>query len=674
MSADLTTAPAGVTILERYTGRPDERGVLERIPLELPPFSAGSYWSLPHGSLTWFSTASNVTHLVFGQHLEELPEGGLFLLLALAAGDHLAVLPLTGRVSAAWLAVGGGRPMIHLGTLGHAPVSGDLPLVSWARAANPYVAARQAWEQAVTAGPIKGSVKLRGEKSLPEFLHYLGFATWEEYRTDYDAPRLVDLIQRLNASGVPVRWIQIGVGHRDGKPVSGDRQTRWPHQAEKLISFRPHPSKFPEGWKPVTDALSPYGVTWLGQFQALNGCLTGIHPENELGALNEHLMPVSSGALAVRNDPKAAGAFYDAMIGEAARSGFHFIKMDNESPNLNIYVRPEPIENPIQAAVNNQRAYQAAAKKYLDGTINCQAHYPVGVFHTGDSTMTRLSSDYTKGDAQTGRRTLFNAYGNVPWLGHTVWGDHDMFSSSDPIQGQRMAIARALSGGTVYVADRAEEIARDVALPLCYAEGRVLRPLAPAAPLTDSLFLDALSPLGRHAFRVVAPLPNQVAAVAAYNLTPVKSEVAGIIRPQDYAEASNMMQPYPGAWEVPPEGLLLFDWYAQTAARLGSELRFMMRDYSDRFFLLCPVHDGWAVIGRVDKYLSPAAVEIVDRRPGELTLKMVESGPLAVWTDRGFIGSPDTSFRHVGGGLWIADLPVGQIDNVVRVRLRWRLT
>jgi hypothetical protein len=668
--ADVTRAPSGVTILTGYTGRPDAQGVLERFGLLLPPFTAGSYWSLvptSPGPHAWYSTASNVTHVVFERQVQGLPEGGQFMLLALEDGDFLAVLPLTGRVSTTWLTVEDGRPALKLGTLGTGPVRGDLPVVAWSRAANPYVAARRAWEQAVATPPIKGSVKLRAEKALPEFLHYLGFATWEEYRTDYDAARLVDLIGRLNASGVPVRWIQIGVGHRDGKPLSRDgaTRTRWPHQAEKLNSFRPHPERFPDGWTPVTDALSPAGVTWLGQFQALNGCLTGIHPQNDLGDLNRHLMPVSSGALAVRNDPAAADAFYDAMLGAAARDGFHFVKMDNQSPNLAIYVRPEPIDNPVQAAVNNQRAYQAAAQRHLGGTINCMAQYPVGVFHSGESTMTRSSVDYTKWDMQIGRRILFDAFGNAPWLGHTVWGDHDMFHSSDPIQGQRFCLAHALSGGTIYLSDRADHIAAEAVLPLCYRDGRLLRPLAPAAPLTDSLFVDALS--GFQAYRVVAPLPNGVAAVAVYNLSRTKADVEGVIRPEDYAEASNMLQPYPGAWQIPPEGLLLYDWYAQTAARLEGEQRFPMRDYSDRYVLLCPIEDGWALIGRPDKYLSPAAVEVTRRGPAELTLRMAEGGPLAVWSAYGAVRSDDASFRDAGGGLWVADVAAGQPEHVVRV-------
>ena len=56
---------------------------------------------------------------------------------------------------------------------------------------------------------------------------------------------------------------------------------------------------------------------------------------------------------------------------------------------------------------------------------------------------------------------------------------------------------------------------QDLILPLCYKDGRILRPLAPAAPLPESLFIEP----AKDPYRVVAPLANESAAVVVYNLT-----------------------------------------------------------------------------------------------------------------------------------------------------------
>ena len=92
-----------------------------------------------------------------------------------------------------------------------------------------------------------------------------------------------------------------------------------------------------------------------------------------------------------------------------------------------------------------------------------------------------------------------------------------------------------------------------------------------------------------------------------------------------------------------------------------------MRGFSDRFLLLSPIHDGWAVVGRTDKYLSPAAVEVVSRTSRVLELRMVESGPLAVWTSAGAVSSKEAKVHRADGGLWTLDPPPGKSNFVLHI-------
>jgi hypothetical protein len=348
------------------------------------------------------------------------------------------------------------------------------------------------------------------------------------------------------------------------------------------------------------------------------------------------------------------------MLGAVKRHGMAFIKMDFESPNLDHYIGTP---NPVEAAIHNQRAYQAAAGKYLQGTINCMAHYAPGIFNTANSTMTRVAQDYSKGNATNARQILYHAYGNLPWAGQTVWGDHDMFHSSDTVSNKMMAVAKAMSGGTVYLSDRVDDFATELIAPLCFKNGRILRPLAPAAPLPESLFITP----AREPFRVVAPLPNATAAVVVYNLTDPVKQIEGFVRAGDYSDASIMMQPYPGKWNQPKEGLLVYDWRERKAQRLNGTLKFTITGFADRFFLLCPIQEGWSVVGRTDKYLSTAAVEVTTRTRDEIVLRMTERGPLAVWAAYGTVTSKDAQFRAGGGGLWVAEIPAGTENKTVRI-------
>jgi len=136
-------------------------------------------------------------------------------------------------------------------------------------------------------------------------------------------------------------------------------------------------------------------------------------------------------------------------------------------------------------------------------------------------------------------------------------------------------------------------------VPLCLKDGKLLRPLAPAAPLPESLCTDPMHE--EKAYRVIAPLVNGAAAVAAYNLLDrAESKVRSSVSSDDYTQAGNMVSPYRGPWKVPAEGLLLYDWHEQKGHIMESDYTFSMEGFSDKLIYLLPVISGWAVIGPVE--------------------------------------------------------------------------
>ena len=57
--------------------------------------------------------------------------------------------------------------------------------------------------------------------------------------------------------------------------------------------------------------------------------------------------------------------------------------------------------------------------------------------------------------------------------------------------------------------------------------------------------------------------------------------------------------------------------------------------FGDRLLQLSPVENGWAVIGRTDKYLAAAAVTAIKATRQSITVKLHESGPLGIWLAEG---------------------------------------
>lgn len=649
------TAAAGVhTITVQNERAANGASAIRSFTLATPRFDRACYWAayqkydplaMPAGN--WPECANRIQPLAVTS-FQNLTPHGMFALLRCEDGRFLALLPVVGPRSIAWFQSQGDQLAVTIGNLGTGPLDGDLPVLAWAWGGDPYAACRAVWGAALSHPAVSWSTRWRADKPYPEAFRYLGWCSWEQYHNAISSDLIVEAAQAIEESGLPIRYMLIDDGHLDDK----DRQ---------LVSFRPN-EKFLEGWAPLMRFKRPERIRWMGLWLSFSGYWQGIHPVNQFGDLNEHLMDVVYRPLIQEKNlaprparvPKTgylhAAAWYDTMIGAARAAGFDFVKVDNQARNLRFYIGTD---QPVEAAASNNQALEAACARHMDGLINCMAHNAVCAFNTRIGGVGRCSEDYARGKPDRARRHLHNSYGNIPWLGQTLWGDHDMFHSSDPFAGAEMAVSKALSGGPAYVSDAPHEFVPENIRPLAYEDGELLRPLAPAAPLPESLFIDPFAEAAP--YRVMAPLSGGAAAVCVYNLTEPERAVEGWVAPSDYVAAGGMLQP-PERWAPPMQGLVLYDWRSGTALPLTARHCFPLDKFGDRLFLLCPIREGWAIIGRPDKYLSPAAVEILSASPEEIVVRMVESGPLLAWNSAARrVASPGCECRAQGGGLWRAE-------------------
>lgn len=647
---------AGVESLSGYEGTPDDTGVLERYELSVPAFERACYYAnfqrydpAYPGGPKWPNGANRCQPLRVTD-FSDLRYGGSFLLLDLADGGALALLPLSGATTLTWLSGEGNQLVLNLGTLGTAPAAGDLPLYAWSRAADVYTACRRVWEAAIGDPLIGASTRMRAEKRYPDIFKYLGWCSWEEFHAAIDADLLLDAADKLDASPLPIRYMLVDDGHLD----HDDKR--------RLASFETN-EKFPNGWRDLMAKRSDDGLSWFGLWLNFNGYWNGVAPENRLGDLDDRMLTNNAGAKLPDTDPLSSTAFYDAMIAAARKAGYDFVKVDNQSNNLALY---RGTESPTACAVANQQALETACARHMDGLINCMAHGTACYLNTRLSVVNRCSEDYKLNDLACAKRHLHNSYGNLPWLGQTMWGDHDMFHSNDPVCGRMMAVSKAVSGGPIYLSDAPDAFVPGHVSPLCYEDGELLRPVAPATPTADCVFANPFE--DDAPYKAVAPLEGGATAVVAYNLTEPEKSVSGAITRDDYLAAGALVQGDSQGWAPVGDDLLVYDWYEGTGSRLDGEYPIELDAFSDRLLLLCPIVGGWAIVGRPDKYLSPAAVEVIRACEREITVRMKESGPLLIWKDGVSVDSEDCALSPVGGGFWRAALPVGPGERVVRLR------
>ena len=142
-----------------------------------------------------------------------------------------------------------------------------VPVALVQSAGNIYQVFRQAYETLISDRNVSALQK-RTEKNYFEALNYLGWCTWEHYHFDIDETKILNDLDAIETSGVPVRYVLIDDGHLANK----NRQ---------LTSFTPDPQRFPNGWAPIMAHKNKDKIRWIGLWYALSGYWMGISPDND---------------------------------------------------------------------------------------------------------------------------------------------------------------------------------------------------------------------------------------------------------------------------------------------------------------------------------------------------------------------------------------------------------
>ncbi len=638
----------GMFILNQQQLVPNEGGIIAQIKLELPEFEKGVYYrpfseKLAAGNRVeplWFEDITQLdTFALSAPRMDKHMNLGAFMMLKKEDGNYLALLPLVSNRIGNTFSIRNNSVYLTTATYGTRTENVAAPLLSYARSENPYEAARQAWELAMNTEGIKGNINWRENKTYPEAYKYLGWCSWEHYRQNINEEIIVNAISEIKTSTIPFRWVLVDDGYLDQKQG-------------QLVSFGVDKNKFPDGWKNITSQKDEK-IKWMGIWRNFNGYMQGISPEHTMPHLQDYFRLSESykkKCYMPQISPEASNAFYNEMTADTKNNGFDMIKVDFQSDNFRFNTG---FENAILGVHYNNSALEENCKSKNLQLLNCIAQQNFNVFNQKYSALIRGSVDYkiTKDRLDV---TLVQNFANAFWLGHTHWLDQDMFFANHKSSARLMAVARAMSGGPIYLSDEPQNIDETVLKPLTYADGRILGTLAPGVPLPESLLQDPYAE-GK-AFRVIAPLKNNCAAIMAVNLSQDDKEVSTYVSLNDYTFAGGLIQPYEGLWKIPEDGIVMYDSYSGSASILKNDHQFKLESRKERLFQLSPIQHGWSVIGRPDKYLSAAGFELLNIDAETIKIKMIEDGPLLLWSDNKEPKSDNFEFTKLENGLWRGEL------------------
>lgn len=657
----------GVVVLKSFEASPTD-GILKTLSATLPKYESVVYFStdgrerLLDAANRVFPWVANSLKTIVSDGFNPDPKtdepsrNGLLALFKLYDGNYLVLQGIASPTAYAHLQISDdGNLSVVLANFGDEPVAGDIPILAWAKDKDMYKAFQGAWQSTMNTDALKGRTAMRYQKAYPEMFNYLGWCSWEQYRRNITSDLMVDAMNKIEKSPLPIRWVMVDDGHQHQSGLTmGD---------SRMLSFKAHPENFPHGFLPLMDLKSDK-IKWMGIWHAMNGQWQGLNPEHEMRELDSYMMKISKkykgepmDMMMPKGDSVSSWMFYKSLIGSTKEHGFDFVKIDNQNRQMAFY---QGKGNPVQTVTQHAQSLERAAKDLSGGLINCFCADLLSLMNTKYSAVSRVSVDYLLNNEEKAKSHLYQSYQNTLWMCQAVWPDHDMFHSSDQFCGRMMAVSKVMSGAPIYLSDLPDDFQEELVTPICYSDGRLLRPLAPAVPLPESATLSALSE--PKAYRVVAPLPNRAAAFVVYNLThptPSKS-IKTQITEEDYMYASSFIQPAVDQWKVPEEGLVYYDWYKGIGGLLDGRYEIELSGFSDCFVQLTPIVQGWSVIGCTDKYFSAAAIEIVEYGENEIKLKIVESGSVVVFNRKKVDCSEAQKIEDLGNNLWKITLPTGK--------------
>lgn len=596
--------------------------------IEIPAYKRGIFFSRDSrpGDYQWPNNTNRLLPWVFNR-LDDLtqedypgiPSNGApsvlgdALLLELTDGGFLFAKAVAGENSISWFQVNkDGSLTVYLSTLGTDALASQAPVLLAEKGKTVYDAIHKTYTALIGNREVSALQK-RTDKDYFEAFNYLGWCSWEHYHFDIDETKMLNDLDGIEASGLPIRYVLIDDGHLASK----NRQ---------LTSFVPDKERFPNGWKNIISRKKEDKIKWMGLWYNFCGYWMGISPENDFPEKIKETLYSYNGSMLPGKSKENIGTFYQYYIGTLKDYGFDFLKIDNQSFLLPLYMGNTEV---IRQAKACNLALEEQTHSQQVGLMNCMAQNILNIDHTQYSNLARVSIDYKKYDEDMAKSHLFQSYTNTLLQGQTVWPDHDMFHSSDTICGSLMARSKAISGGPVYLSDSPVDFVKENILPLIDEEGRIFRPKAPAIPTPESVITNPLK--DGKAYRVFAPTGNEAVSLICYNLntSPSYQQVETTISPADYSLRETMS----GKAAPQAERILLYDWEKQTAEVLTADKQIALEGFTDRLFHLCPIRNGWAVVGIQEKFLSPATVEVISSSPRQLKLNVLCPGNLRVWAE-----------------------------------------
>ena len=457
----------------------------------------------------------------------------------------------------------------------------------------------------------------------PEQLEYLGWCSWDAFYDDINESGIYEKADEFKKLGLPVKWFVIDSGWSDLTKDSC------------LNSLKPDSHKFPNGFKPlIHDLKHEYGLKWVGVWHAFLGAWNGVNKKSELALeLKDCLYMTSKGRLIPSPKDGKAFCFWNKWHKYLKSQGVDFVKVDGQSSLLNFVNNEIPV---AKAAKELHESLEASVGIHFDNAlINCMGMASENIWNRRSSVLSRNSDDFyplkTNNFEEHAFQNVYNSVYHSPF----IRGDWDMWWSNHSNALQH-SVLRCLSGGPIYLSDKVGATIVEAIWPLILKDGRILRCDGPGLPTMDCLLVDTL--------QVEMPLKvwnriGETGVVGAFHINLNGISVKGDISPSDIPDLKG-------------DKFVVYEHFTRKINIMEYKERMDLELNKEEvaLFLVIPMREGFAYLGLINKYLSPATI-ISQRRIEEkrVLLEMIDSGNFSFISDKNVkeikVNGSETRFR-----------------------------
>lgn len=561
----------------------------------------------------------------FGIDFSDVPDETQWLIARYASG-YLVILPIVSEAYRCVLSYDASEQALCARLLSQCDGSKDCdaPAFIYTFTNDPFPALEAMYQRVIEL--LGTPIKLRKERSYPEMLEYLGWCSWDAFNIRVNRDGLLEKCREFKEKNIPVRWAIIDDMWAD---VPRFRSESYSDRAEMfklmhsspLASFEADPERFPGGLAETIKAMKEY-LTGVGIWHPTTGYWFGIDPESALfERFREHLYQTPDGRYIPAPDRESFSLFFDAFHAFLEESGADFVKVDNQSIFRRFYQQTRPIGEAARAM--HTALEESTQKHFGNRMINCMGCASENIWNRPSSAVSRCSDDFQPENAAWFTKHILQCSFMSLAQGALYVNDWDMWWTDDA-QAHKNSLLRAISGGPIYISDMLHRSKRDILMPLCYEDGRILRCDRPGIPTYDCLIDDP------EKSQLVFKLQNCIGrsgVLAAFNLNAKDTTVYGSISPSDVFDLPDTSETEYAVYEH-----IKKEFFVMKKDEHRSLILSDRNEY--RFYTFTPIRNGQAVIGRTDKLLSPCTVE------SEEPMRLYEPGPWAYYKDGAFICNP----------------------------------